>query len=144
MPRLTLITTGGTLSPDAPALVDPLADIILRGITADISIVGCKGITVETRETDDHNAVPDHENPTLRVGFCGSLPLEYPLRSRGYLAPEPGFETKGAHWLVRPQLEQAGKATGDGRPAPLRIALRGVRVDLPEIPVLQVSESVQQ
>lgn len=54
VPRLSLIMTGGTLRADAPALVDPLADIILGSITADISIVGCKGITVETGVTDDH------------------------------------------------------------------------------------------
>lgn len=54
LPRITLIMTGGTLRADAPALVDPLADIILGSITADISIVGCKGISIDSGVTDDH------------------------------------------------------------------------------------------
>jgi len=54
LPRLTVIMIGGTLRADAPALVDPLADTILKGIAADISIVGCSGIAVETGVTDDH------------------------------------------------------------------------------------------
>jgi DeoR family transcriptional regulator of aga operon len=54
IPRMTLILTGGTLRKDAPALVDPLADIILRNISADVAIVGCKGISMGNGVSDDH------------------------------------------------------------------------------------------
>ena len=54
IPRLNLIMTGGTLRADAPALVDPLADIILRTISADLSIAGCKGLSMEFGVSQDH------------------------------------------------------------------------------------------
>lgn len=54
IPRITLIITGGTLRRDTPALVDPLADIILRSISADVSIVGCKGLSIANGVSDDH------------------------------------------------------------------------------------------
>jgi DeoR family transcriptional regulator of aga operon len=54
VPRISVIMTGGTLRADAPTLVDPLADNIIRNISADISIVGCKGISIEHGVGDDH------------------------------------------------------------------------------------------
>lgn len=54
MPRITVIMTGGTLRADAPALVDPLADMLLRSITADVAIVGCKGISLKDGVCDDY------------------------------------------------------------------------------------------
>jgi DeoR family transcriptional regulator of aga operon len=54
IPRLNLIMTGGTLRRDTPALVDPLADIILGNISADVSIVGCKGVSMANGVSDDH------------------------------------------------------------------------------------------
>jgi DeoR family transcriptional regulator of aga operon len=54
VPRLNVIMTGGTLRSDAPALVEPLADSLLRSINADMSIVGCKGISADGGVTDDH------------------------------------------------------------------------------------------
>ena len=54
LPRFSLVMTGGTLRPDVPALVDPLADTILQSITADISMVGCKGISFDNGVCDDH------------------------------------------------------------------------------------------
>ena len=54
IPRFTLMVTGGTMRRDTPTLVDPLGDLLLRDITADISIVGCKGVSVTAGVTDDH------------------------------------------------------------------------------------------
>lgn len=54
IPRLTLMVTGGTLRHDAPSLVDPLADLLVQDITADLAIVGCKGISPATGVTDDY------------------------------------------------------------------------------------------
>ncbi len=54
IPRFTLIVTGGTLRRDTPSLVDPLADLLVKDISADIAIVGCKGISPTTGVTDDH------------------------------------------------------------------------------------------
>ncbi len=54
IPRFTLMVTGGTLRRDTPTLVDPLADLMLRDISADIAIVGCKGISPVDGVTDDH------------------------------------------------------------------------------------------
>ncbi len=54
IPRFTLMVTGGTLRRDTPSLVDPLADLLVKDITADLAIVGCKGISPATGVTDDH------------------------------------------------------------------------------------------
>ncbi len=54
IPRFTLMVTGGTLRRDTPSLVDPLADLLLKDITADLAIVGCKGISPTMGVTDDH------------------------------------------------------------------------------------------
>ncbi len=54
IPRLTLMVTGGTLRRDTPSLVDPLADLLLKDISADLAIVGCKGISAAHGVTDDH------------------------------------------------------------------------------------------
>lgn len=54
IPRLTLMVTGGTVRRDTPSLVDPLADLLLRDISADLAIVGCRGISSENGVTDDH------------------------------------------------------------------------------------------
>lgn len=54
IPRFTLMVTGGTLRRDTPSLVDPLADLLLQDITAEIAIVGCKGISPTSGVTDDH------------------------------------------------------------------------------------------
>jgi DeoR family transcriptional regulator of aga operon len=54
IPRFTLMVTGGTLRRETPSLVDPLADLLVKDITADIAIVGCKGISLTSGVTDDH------------------------------------------------------------------------------------------
>jgi DeoR family transcriptional regulator of aga operon len=54
IPRFTLMVTGGTLRRETPSLVDPLADLLVQDITADIAIVGCKGISPTGGVTDDH------------------------------------------------------------------------------------------
>ncbi len=54
IPRFTLMVTGGTLRRDTPSLVDPLADLMLQDITADVAVVGCKGISSSQGVTDDH------------------------------------------------------------------------------------------
>jgi DeoR family transcriptional regulator of aga operon len=44
IPRLTVLVTGGTLRPLQHSLVDALAVDSLRGLHADLAIVGCTGI----------------------------------------------------------------------------------------------------
>ncbi len=56
IPRFTLILTGGTLRPDDPSLTDPLADIILRDVAADLAVVGCSGISATEGVTGDYLA----------------------------------------------------------------------------------------
>lgn len=44
IPRLTVLVTGGTLRPLQHSLVDALAVDALRGLHADLAIVGCTGV----------------------------------------------------------------------------------------------------
>lgn len=43
-PRFTIIVTGGTLRPLQHSLVDPLGDLLLKRINANIVFLGCNGI----------------------------------------------------------------------------------------------------
>jgi DeoR family transcriptional regulator of aga operon len=45
IPRFTVVVTGGTLRPLQHSLVDPLADSVLSGITADTLFLGCGGVS---------------------------------------------------------------------------------------------------
>lgn len=44
IPRFTVIVTGGALRPLQHSLVDPLADLVLSQVHADIAFIGCNGI----------------------------------------------------------------------------------------------------
>jgi DeoR family transcriptional regulator, aga operon transcriptional repressor len=45
IPRLSVVVTGGTLRGDSPDLGDPLGGLLLAGIAADVTIVGCDAIS---------------------------------------------------------------------------------------------------
>ncbi len=44
IPRFTVIVTGGALRPLQHSLVDPLADLVLAQVHADIAFIGCNGV----------------------------------------------------------------------------------------------------
>ncbi len=44
IPRFTVILTGGTLRPLQHSLVDPLADLLLDRLHADLAIISCNGV----------------------------------------------------------------------------------------------------
>ncbi|PPL15720.1 DeoR/GlpR family DNA-binding transcription regulator [Microterricola pindariensis] len=44
IPRFTVIVTGGALRPLQHSLVDPLADLVLSQVHADIAFIGCNGV----------------------------------------------------------------------------------------------------
>lgn len=44
IPRLTVVVTGGTLRPLQHSLVEPLATVVLDGITAHLAVIGCGGV----------------------------------------------------------------------------------------------------
>lgn len=44
IPRFTVIVTGGALRPLQHSLVDPLADLVLGQVHADIAFIGCNGV----------------------------------------------------------------------------------------------------
>ena len=58
-PRLTVIVSGGTLRPLQHSLVNPLAEVLLAGIYADIAFVGCNGVHTERGITNIN--VPEAE-----------------------------------------------------------------------------------
>ncbi|RZU66211.1 DeoR family transcriptional regulator [Microterricola gilva] len=47
IPRFSVIVTGGALRPLQHSLVDPLADLVLSQVHADIAFIGCNGIDAE-------------------------------------------------------------------------------------------------
>ncbi|MFC6356998.1 DeoR/GlpR family DNA-binding transcription regulator [Luethyella okanaganae] len=47
IPRFTVIVTGGALRPLQHSLVDPLADLVLDRIHADVAFIGCNGVDAE-------------------------------------------------------------------------------------------------
>lgn len=61
IPRITVIVTGGTLLGEVPMLADPLADVVLRDLQADLAITGCRGISAG-------GGVTDHDLPHLGIG----------------------------------------------------------------------------
>ena len=46
IPRFTVIVTGGSLRPLQHSLVDPLADLVLSQVHADLAFIGCNGVDV--------------------------------------------------------------------------------------------------
>jgi DeoR family transcriptional regulator of aga operon len=52
IPRHTVIVTGGTLRPAQHSLVDPLGDVLLGRIHADIAFIGCNGIQAAAGATN--------------------------------------------------------------------------------------------
>lgn len=47
IPRFTVIVTGGALRPLQHSLVDPMAELVLSRVHADIAFIGCNGIDAE-------------------------------------------------------------------------------------------------
>ena len=56
--------TGGTMRRDTPSLLDPL----VKDITADLAIVGCKGIGPTTGVNDDHFPGVSNARRLLQTG----------------------------------------------------------------------------
>jgi len=52
IPRMNLIVTGGTLRSDSPDLGDPLGGVLLADVRADISLVGCGGLSADRGLTE--------------------------------------------------------------------------------------------
>lgn len=52
IPRFTVILTGGALRPLQHSLVDPLADLVLSQVHADIAFIGCNGIDAQLGVTN--------------------------------------------------------------------------------------------
>ncbi len=52
IPRLSLIVTGGTLRSDTPDLGDPLGGVLLADVRADLSLVGCGGVSADRGLTE--------------------------------------------------------------------------------------------
>lgn len=52
IPRFTVILTGGALRPLQHSLVDPLADLVLSHVHADIAFIGCNGIDAQRGVTN--------------------------------------------------------------------------------------------
>ncbi|THG35785.1 DeoR/GlpR transcriptional regulator [Glaciibacter flavus] len=52
IPRFTVVVTGGALRPLQHSLVDPLADVVLERIHADIAFLGCNGVDVAAGVTN--------------------------------------------------------------------------------------------
>lgn len=46
IPRFTVIVTGGSLRPLQHSLVDPLADLVLSQVHADLAFIGCNGVDI--------------------------------------------------------------------------------------------------
>jgi DeoR family transcriptional regulator of aga operon len=52
MPRITVVLTGGTLRPLQHSLVNPGASEFLESVHADLAIIGCNGIDLDTGVTN--------------------------------------------------------------------------------------------
>lgn len=52
VPRITVVVTGGTLRPLQHSLVDPFAASVLDGLSCDLAIIGCNGVSVERGVTN--------------------------------------------------------------------------------------------
>lgn len=52
IPRFNLILTGGTLRADTPDLGDPLGGVLLADVRADLSLVGCGGLSADRGLTE--------------------------------------------------------------------------------------------
>jgi DeoR family transcriptional regulator of aga operon len=50
--RIGVVVTGGTLRPLQHSLVDPLATVVLDGISADLAFIGCNGVHPEAGVTN--------------------------------------------------------------------------------------------
>ncbi len=68
IPQVTVLVTGGTLRSDAPELADPLGGLLLAEVTADLSIVGCAGLTAERGLTESNVAVVEVARRLLNAG----------------------------------------------------------------------------
>lgn len=66
--RVTTIVTGGTLGPDGPELGDPFGGLVLAEVMADLSIVGCGGISAERGLTATQLAGAELARRLLRSG----------------------------------------------------------------------------
>lgn len=50
--RIAVVVTGGTLRPLQHSLVDPLATVLLEGISAHVAFIGCNGVDLEAGVTN--------------------------------------------------------------------------------------------
>jgi DeoR family transcriptional regulator, aga operon transcriptional repressor len=68
IPRFNLILTGGTLRSDTPDLGDPLGGVLLADMRADLSLVGCGGLSAERGLTETSVARVEVTRRLLHAG----------------------------------------------------------------------------
>ena len=68
IPDITVLVTGGTLRAEAPELADPLGGLLLAEVTADVSIVGCAGLTAERGLTESNVGIVEVARRLLNAG----------------------------------------------------------------------------
>ncbi|MFJ6653453.1 DeoR/GlpR family DNA-binding transcription regulator [Microbacterium sp. NPDC091313] len=83
--HLRLMVTGGTFRLQQHSLVDPLGDLILDRVRADIAFVGCNGITADQGVTNANFAEADVKVRMLRK--AGTRVLAADSRKVGQLHP---------------------------------------------------------
>ena len=102
VPRFTVVVTGGTLRPLQHSLVNPLATLVLDGITADIAFIGCTGVdadhgvtNVNLPETDLKRALARTAKRSYVVADGGKIGVAH-LGVIGPLDRFDGLVTAGA------------------------------------------------
>lgn len=67
IPRIRVVVSGGTLRPLQHSLVAPLAEAVLGRVHADLAIVGCNGVDVETGVTNINLAEAEIKSAMVRA-----------------------------------------------------------------------------
>lgn len=71
IPRFTVIVTGGTLRPEQHSLVDPLANLLLERVQADVAFVGCTGLDVDVGITNANVPEAEMKRRMIRLAHRG-------------------------------------------------------------------------
>ncbi len=116
VPRFTVIVTGGTLRPLQHSLVNPLAQTVLEGVTADIAFIGCTGVdaahgvtNVNLPETDLKRLMSRVARRSYVVADGSKMGVAH-LGVIGPLASFDGLITAGADAEAVDELRRAGLA----------------------------------
>lgn len=115
IPRFDVIVTGGTVRPAQHSLVDPLADLVISRVHADLAFIGCNGLTTSAGATN--LSFPDGEMKRLMVAQSDRAVLVADSSKIGRITNWPimpltdldvlitGSESEG---LMLEQLREAG------------------------------------